>query len=161
MQGRSPKRSEDGEEIALNIVDIKKGTKKTVIVELSDLEKEYLLIVARLNLVQFDKNSSTALGMYFLCYFVLQKFKLFIIVKHKKIVFFCFSTGPYLSANEIAPLLSQSGLFDRAFSIAIAFKLDLDPIFEGLASKYVAFQRHYIQTLFYSFPSQKYYFIQM
>eukprot|EP00795_Rhopilema_esculentum_P012941 gene12941-3700_t len=103
MQGRSPKRSEDGEEIALNIVDIKKGTKKTVIVELSDLEKEYLLIVARLNLVQFDKNSSTALG-------------------------------PYLSANEIVPLLSQSGLFDRAFSIAIAFKLDLDPIFEGIAS---------------------------
>ena len=47
----------------MKIVDRKKGTKKTVIVELSDLEKEYLLIVARLNLLQFDKCTATVIGM--------------------------------------------------------------------------------------------------
>ena len=30
--------------------------------ELADLEKEYLLILARLNLLQFDKNSSAVVG---------------------------------------------------------------------------------------------------
>ena len=61
-QGRSPKRRQDGEEVNFKVVDRRKGTKKTVVVELADLEKEYLLLVARLNLVQFDKNTSTAIG---------------------------------------------------------------------------------------------------
>ena len=98
MQGRSPKRSEDGEEIALNIVDIKKGTKKTVIVELSDLEKEYLLIVARLNLVQFDKNSSTALGMYFFAIFVVAKIQ--IIYYCKQIVYCLVFFFAFLAASN-------------------------------------------------------------
>jgi len=105
-QGRSPKRKEDGEEVSLRSVDHKKGTKKTVIVELSDLEKEYLLVVARLNLLQFDKNASTVIA-------------------------------PNLSPMEILPLLSQAGLFDRAFAVAIAFKIDLSSIFEGIAAKCV------------------------
>ena len=61
-QSRSPKRTEDGEEIILSLRERRKATKKTVIVELADLEKEYLLILARLNLLQFDKDSSAVVG---------------------------------------------------------------------------------------------------
>lgn len=47
--------------------------------------------------------------------------------------------GPNLSATELIPLLCQAGLFDRAFSVAIAFKVGLTGIFESVAAKYVSF----------------------
>ena len=37
---------------------------RTVIVELEDLEKEYLLVLARLKLVQHGKNESVAVGRF-------------------------------------------------------------------------------------------------
>eukprot|EP00794_Sanderia_malayensis_P016776 gene16776-18471_t len=103
---RSPKRTEDGDEIEMGSFNKIKSTKKTVIVDLADLQKEYLLILARLNLVQFDKSVSAHIG-------------------------------PSMTASETLPLLIQAGLFDRASSIAVLFKLDLGPIFEGLAGKCV------------------------
>lgn len=50
---------------------------------------------------------------------------------------FLISLGPTISATDIVPLLCQAGLFDRAFAVALAFKLDLGPIFEGVAAKWV------------------------
>ena len=43
---------------------------RTVIVELADLEKEYLLVLARLKLVQHGKSESVAIGEFkitFIC----------------------------------------------------------------------------------------------
>jgi len=100
---QSPKRREDGEQIFYSTMK-KRRNVRTVIVELNDLEKEYLLVLARLKLVQHGKNETVAIG-------------------------------PGLSASETIGLLSQLGLFDMSFSVALKFNLPLKGIFEALASK--------------------------
>lgn len=57
---QSPKRREDGEEIYYSTS--KKKTTKTVIVELEDVEKEYLLIFSRLKLIQAKNGDSLSVG---------------------------------------------------------------------------------------------------
>eukprot|EP00058_Branchiostoma_floridae_P011934 XP_002597422.1 hypothetical protein BRAFLDRAFT_122633 [Branchiostoma floridae] len=74
--------------------------------ELSELEKEYMVVLARLHLIQKDPDPAHA-------------------------------TGPPLSAEETVALLVQAGLFDNAVSLSQAFRLSLVPVFEGLASKCV------------------------
>ena len=60
---QSPKRTADGEQIFYSTMKKKrKGGVRTVIVELADLEKEYLLVLARLKLVQHGKSESVAIG---------------------------------------------------------------------------------------------------
>jgi len=44
-------------------------------------------------------------------------------------------SGPGLSPSETVGLLSQIGLFDMAFSIALKFNVSPKGIFEALASK--------------------------
>lgn len=99
----SPKRKEDGEEVYHSALKRPKAH-KTVIVEMDDLEKEYLLVLARLKLVQHSKNDSIAVG-------------------------------PGLTPAETIGLLSQTGLFDTAFSLAQKFNLSFKNIFEALAGK--------------------------
>jgi len=60
---QSPKRREDGEEIFYSSMKKPKGI-RTVIVDLNGLEKEYLLVLARLKLVQYGKNENVAIGRY-------------------------------------------------------------------------------------------------
>ena len=60
---QSPKRKEDGEEVYHHAkTTAPKKPLKRVIVELSDLEKEYLLVLARLKLIQHGKNDMTVIG---------------------------------------------------------------------------------------------------
>lgn len=62
-QNPSPKRREDGEQIFYSSVSAKKSKLvRTVIVELADLEKDYLLVLARLKLVQHGKNETIVVG---------------------------------------------------------------------------------------------------
>jgi len=59
---QSPKRREDGEQIFYSTIKKRKGGVRTIIVELADLEKEYLLVLARLKLVQHGKSENVAIG---------------------------------------------------------------------------------------------------
>ena len=52
--------------------------------------------------------------------------------KFYKAVFFL---GPGLTPSETIGLLSQTGLYDMAFSIATKFNLPLKNIFESIAGK--------------------------
>lgn len=45
--------------------------------------------------------------------------------------------GPPLTPQETLTLLTQAGLFDTAFTVASAFKLPRDMVFEGLAARLV------------------------
>ena len=58
---QSPKRREDGEEIYYTSTKVKK-VKKTEIVEIDAMEKEYLLIFSRLKLIQNKKGDAITVG---------------------------------------------------------------------------------------------------
>lgn len=49
---------------------------------------------------------------------------------------YSFILGPPLSPTETLVLLIQAGQYDTAFSIAKAFELSLNSIFDGLAARY-------------------------
>uniref|UniRef100_A0A7N8X968 Nucleoporin 160 n=1 Tax=Mastacembelus armatus TaxID=205130 RepID=A0A7N8X968_9TELE len=100
--GASPKRNADGEfssEPVKHQVDI---------LELKDLEKEYILSRSRLTLAQHHPPSAAVAGS--------------------------------ASAVEMVALLVQTGLFDSALSLCQTFKLNLTPVFEGLAFKCIKLQ---------------------
>ncbi|XP_038053213.1 nuclear pore complex protein Nup160-like isoform X2 [Patiria miniata] len=77
------------------------------VIELCDLRKEFQLVDARLKLANHDPESVHT------------------------------SMGPILSADETISFLVQAGLFDAACAVCKTFKLDLTPVFEGLATKCV------------------------
>ncbi|XP_047124600.1 nuclear pore complex protein Nup160 [Hydra vulgaris] len=58
----SPKRRENGEEIYYSSTSTKKCTTSIVIIEFHDLEKSYMLLLARLKLLQHGKNESIVVG---------------------------------------------------------------------------------------------------
>ncbi|XP_069479189.1 nuclear pore complex protein Nup160 [Ambystoma mexicanum] len=99
--GSSPKRSHDGETTIPSMRQIE-------ILELQDLEKEYILARTRLTLAQ--QNPSTA------------------------------AIAGSSAADEMIALLVQAGLFDTAISLCQTFKLNLTPVFEGLAFKCIKLQ---------------------
>ncbi|XP_046859836.1 nuclear pore complex protein Nup160-like [Xenia sp. Carnegie-2017] len=103
----SPKRKQGDEDAdeALTAM-IPKRRRQVTVIEISDLEKEYMLILARLQLLQHDTDSAHV-------------------------------TGPPLSPTETLVLLIQTGQYDTAFSIAKAFELSLNSIFDGLAARCV------------------------
>ncbi|XP_019626298.1 PREDICTED: nuclear pore complex protein Nup160-like isoform X3 [Branchiostoma belcheri] len=123
-EGRvSPKRDYTGDR---RLPDKKKQVE---ILELSELEKEYMVVLARLHLIQRDPDPAHATGMYMV---VLARLHLI-----QRDPDPAHATGPPLSAEETVALLVQAGLFDNAVSLSQAFRLTLVPVFEGLASKCV------------------------
>uniref|UniRef100_A0A7N6BYJ2 Nucleoporin 160 n=1 Tax=Anabas testudineus TaxID=64144 RepID=A0A7N6BYJ2_ANATE len=100
--GASPKRNSDGE---FSSEPVKR---QVDILELGDLEKEYILSRSRLTLAQHHPPSASIAGS--------------------------------ATAEEMVALLVQTGLFDSALSLCQTFRLNLIPIFEGLAFKCIKLQ---------------------
>uniref|UniRef100_A0A3Q3JNV8 Nucleoporin 160 n=1 Tax=Monopterus albus TaxID=43700 RepID=A0A3Q3JNV8_MONAL len=100
--GASPKRNSDGE---FSSEPVKR---QVDILELQDLEKEYILSRSRLTLAQHHLPSAPIAGS--------------------------------ASAVEMVALLVQTGLFDSALSLCQTFRLNLTPVFEGLAFKCIKLQ---------------------
>ncbi|XP_072022544.1 nuclear pore complex protein Nup160-like [Amphiura filiformis] len=100
MMGASPKRTYDGDELEQHV------KRQVTVLELKEIEKEYLLVSARLKLANHEQDSSHV-------------------------------TGISLSADETLALLVQAGLFDTAVTVCKTFKLPLNSVFEGLATKCV------------------------
>ncbi|XP_047189332.1 nuclear pore complex protein Nup160 isoform X2 [Scophthalmus maximus] len=100
--GASPKRNSDGE---FSSEPVKR---QVDILELKDLEKEYILSRSRLTLAQHHLPSAAIAGS--------------------------------ASAVEMVALLVQTGLFDSALSLCQTFKMNLTPVFEGLAFKCIRLQ---------------------
>ncbi|KAK2880678.1 nuclear pore complex protein Nup160 isoform X2 [Channa argus] len=100
--GASPKRNSDGE---FSSEPVKR---QIDILELKDLEKEYILSRSRLTLAQHHLPSAAIAGS--------------------------------ATAEEMVTLLVQTGLFDSALSLCQTFRLNLSPVFEGLAFKCVKLQ---------------------
>eukprot|EP00731_Ephydatia_muelleri_P011737 Em0006g631a len=85
-----------------------KRTKQPVeVLTLPDLEKEYLLVKAKLNILQREPSMSTQL------------------------------CSPYVSAGEVVSLLVQAGFFDMAIQASQGFKLPLTHVFEALTARCV------------------------
>ena len=104
--GVSPKHNIDGDILT-------QSTKKRMdVLEMKQIENEFLLVSARLKLTNKKETSGSA-GF----------------------------TGPTLSANETLALLISANLYGDAVQIAKAFDLDRRGIVEGLASKCVKLSR--------------------
>ncbi|KAK3748185.1 hypothetical protein QZH41_012989 [Actinostola sp. cb2023] len=102
----SPKRKQGDEDLWYGMDRRERVPRKLSIVEIKDLEKDYLLVLARLQLLRLDTDPSQG-------------------------------TGPPLTPDETMTLVIQAGLFDTAFTVASAFNLPRDSIFEGLTARCV------------------------
>ena len=80
-------------------------TRQVDIVELADIEKLYLLLHARLQLLQALAEPAAHMS------------------------------GAAPTAQQTVGLLVNAGMYDSAFNIASIFKLSLTGIFEGIASR--------------------------
>lgn len=120
--GVSPKHSHDGHFKAVNATEVKPRMK---VLEIKDIEKEFVLVSARLKLASTlchsknknSKNSNVDQGS-------------------SSVV-----TGPTLSSNDALALLVSANLFVDAVKIANVFKIDVRPVVEGLASRCVYLSR--------------------
>ena len=92
-----------------------------------DIEKEYLLVRAKLSLIQRDPSLATQLSSK-------QLIDLFTRVYLFVCLFVCL--GPFVSADEVSTLMVQAGLFEAAIRIANKFtNVTMEPIFEALAAR--------------------------
>ena len=109
----SPKHSHEGHLIPSS--EVKPQMK---VLEIKDIEKEFMLVSVRLKLAQISskkkKNDGTTSSIV---------------------------TSPSLSASDALALLVSANLFTEAVTIAKRFKLDARPIVEGLASRCVYLSR--------------------
>ena len=112
--GMSPKRSADGEELS---IESRIPPKRMEVLEMSEIEREFQLLCARLKLANkhqtISHGSSTML------------------------------MGPAISPNETVSLLISSNLYEDAVKIASSYDppLDFKPIVEGLSMKCVQLSR--------------------
>eukprot|EP00095_Tigriopus_kingsejongensis_P000570 snap_masked-scaffold372_size192401-processed-gene-0.15 protein:Tk00570 transcript:snap_masked-scaffold372_size192401-processed-gene-0.15-mRNA-1 annotation:"nuclear pore complex protein nup160-like protein" len=110
--GVSPKRTHEGDEIYYTSASVFKP--KIDVLEISDIEREFELVCARLKLVStHSKDPITA----------------------------TLPTGPGLSAQETVALLVNANLYEDAIHIGQIFDLDKSPIVKGLSSKCVNLAR--------------------
>lgn len=114
------------------------------ILELKDLEKEYVLARCRLTLAQQDPSSAAIAGLTRTLSVILTCMFCHVNLGWPLPKQFwcslcmcaCVRAGS-ASAVEMVSLLVQAGLFDTALSLCETFKLSLTPVFEGLAFKWV------------------------
>ena len=106
--GVSPKHSHEGE-----IIVPPKLKPRLDVLEVKDIEREFLLIAARLKLTTsaFKKKKEPAI------------------------------TSPSISPSDVVTLLVSSNLFIEAIKVSHAYSLDHRPIVEGLASRCVHLSR--------------------
>lgn len=109
------------------------------ILELKDLEKEYMLSRSRLTLAQHHPSSAAIAGTHEICTHAhtcprMDSFFHRENQNPKKNATVVLRAGS-ASAIEMVALLVQNGLFDCAVSICQTFKLSLAPVFEGLTFK--------------------------
>lgn len=112
------------------------------ILELKDLEKEYILSRSRLTLAQHHPPSAAIAGtpeIYAHTHLSTHAFffhsdnqNLKSMISQSAAIAFCAGSA---SAVEMVALLVQNGLFDCAVSVCQTFKLSLAPVFEGLTFK--------------------------
>lgn len=108
----SPKHSHEGEEIqytSSSLYDL-----KIDVLEITDIEREFELVCARLKLVSKNAKDPITASL---------------------------PTGPGLSAQETVSLLVNAHLYEDAIHISKIFDLDKTPIVEGLASRCVTLAR--------------------
>lgn len=117
------------------------------ILELKDLEKEYILSRCRLTLAQHHPPSAAIAGTPVSALFpwgrhttLMNAMRLVsLITAHLYILgvasSVCVPCAGSASAVEMEALLVQTGLFDSALTLCQTFKLSLTPIFEGLTYK--------------------------
>lgn len=99
------------------------------ILELKDLEKEYILSRSRLTLAQHHPPSAAIAGTHTHTRSPSQHEGF-----DQSAVFLPWRAGS-ASAVEMVALLVQNGLFDCAVSLCQTFKLSLAPVFEGFTFK--------------------------
>lgn len=111
------------------------------ILELKDLEKEYMLSRCRLTLAQHHPPSAAIAGTPTTNHTTHTKHTVILLQwawPQESTNLFLFLFLPYAgsaSAVEMVALLVQTGLFDSALTLCQIFKLSLTPIFEGLTYK--------------------------
>lgn len=113
------------------------------ILELKDLEKEYMLSRCRLTLAQHHPPSAAIAGTPATNHtkhtVILLQWAWLQDSTNLLLLFFLFlPCAGSASAVEMVALLVQTGLFDSALTLCQIFKLSLTPIFEGLTYKWVS-----------------------
>ena len=141
----SPKRKQGEEGEVLYPSNLARPRRKVTVLDIRDLEGEYLLVLARLQLIKMDADPTRAIGLY-VRHVALCSDSLIGVVPlpwqsfdfpfpFSIFSFFRSVSGPQLSPQESVALLTQAGLFDNAFTVAFHFNLPKETIFEGLASR--------------------------
>lgn len=105
------------------------------ILELKDLEKEYMLSRCRLTLAQHHPPSAAIAGTPTTKHTVILLQWAWLQESTNLLLFLFLPYAGSASAVEMVALLVQTGLFDSALTLCQIFKLSLTPIFEGLTYK--------------------------